>query len=62
MVRKLYWKAGNLPFHGISRGSAWRNSSVMIWKTENMPNELEALEKKVSRQNIYGVIYLFLAG
>lgn len=34
----------------------------MIWKTENMPNELEALEKEVSRQNIYGVIYLFLAG
>jgi hypothetical protein len=51
-----------MPSCVIPRRSAWQNSSVMVWKTENIPNELEALDKKGSGQNIDCVIYLLPAG
>lgn len=41
---------------------ALKNSSVITCRTENVPNEFEALGKKVPRQKFGRVIWLSLAG
>lgn len=34
--------------------------SMMIWKTENLPNEFADLAKKIPRQNAERIVGLFL--